>query len=70
MLDEAKRLSGDQLFIVRWITGVVFAQLPNRFGRRETAQADLNWCLENEDKSPGDGWTREVYYQLGKLNYR
>jgi glyoxylase-like metal-dependent hydrolase (beta-lactamase superfamily II) len=67
-LEEAKQLSGGQVFIVRWISGVVYAQLPGFFNRREAALADLTWCVENVDKAPHAGWLREVYYQLAKLH--
>jgi hypothetical protein len=68
ILEDAKRLSGGQVFVVRWISGVVYAQLPAIFNEREAALADLNWCVENIDKAPHSGWLREVYYQLANLH--
>jgi len=65
--DEAKRLSGGQIFVVNWITGVVYAELPGVFHERQNAETELKWCLENADKAPHAGWLREVYYRLGKL---
>src|SRR5260370_4727156 len=67
MLEQAKELSGGQIFVVNWITGVVDAQLPSFFNQRKAAQNELAWCLENIDKAPQAGWLREVYYHLGKL---
>ena len=67
ILEDAKRLSGGQVFVVRWISGVVYAQLPGIFNQREAALADLAWCVENADKAPHVGWLREVYYQLATL---
>ena len=67
MLEQAKQLSGGQVFVVNWIAGVVYAQLPSRFHRKDAAQRELTWCLENADKAPQSGWLREVYYRLGKL---
>jgi glyoxylase-like metal-dependent hydrolase (beta-lactamase superfamily II) len=67
ILEEAKRLSGDQVFVVRWISGVVYAQFPGIFNQREAALADLTWCLENADKAPHAGWLREVNYWLATL---
>src|SRR5215469_18155995 len=67
-LEEAKRLSGGEIFIVRWISGVVYAQLPAFFNRRDAALAELTWCTENADKAPNGGWLREVYYQLASLH--
>ncbi len=68
MLQEAKRLSGGQIFVVRWISGVVSAQLPAMFDQRQGALEDLAWCLENSEKALHPGWLREVYYQLGRLH--
>jgi glyoxylase-like metal-dependent hydrolase (beta-lactamase superfamily II) len=66
-LDEARRLSGGQIFVVNWISGVVRAQLPGFFQQRRTAEEDLAWCSANADKAPQLGWLREVDFQLGKL---
>lgn len=68
ILKEAKRLSGGEIFLVRWISGVVYAQLPAFFNQREAAIAELTWCIENADKAPHGGWLREVYYQLASLH--
>jgi glyoxylase-like metal-dependent hydrolase (beta-lactamase superfamily II) len=66
-LEQAKKLSGGQIFVVNWIAGVVDAQLPGFFHRREAARSELAWCMENIEKAPQAGWLREVYYHLGKL---
>jgi glyoxylase-like metal-dependent hydrolase (beta-lactamase superfamily II) len=68
ILEEAKRLSGGDIFLVRWISGVVYAQLPAFFNQRKAALAELTWCIENADKAPNGGWLREVYYQLASLH--
>jgi glyoxylase-like metal-dependent hydrolase (beta-lactamase superfamily II) len=67
ILEQAKQLSGGQVFVVNWIAGIVYAELPRQFGQRTAAEAELGWCLENADKAPHAGWLREVYYHLGKL---
>jgi glyoxylase-like metal-dependent hydrolase (beta-lactamase superfamily II) len=67
ILDQAKQLSGGQIFVVNWIAGVVHAQLPGFFHQDKVAQDELAWCLENADKAPQSGWLREAYYNLGKL---
>jgi hypothetical protein len=64
VLDEAMRLSGGKIFVVRWIRGNVFAQLPALFGKRETAFDDLSWCEANPSAAPHLGWMREVYSSL------
>src|SRR5216683_3751935 len=43
ILEQAKQLSGGQVFVVNWITGIVHAQLPSRFHRKKTAQDELAW---------------------------
>ena len=67
MLNQAKQLSGGQIFVVNWIAGIVYTELPSFFGQRKAAQDELAWCVENADKAPHAGWLREVYYHLGKL---
>ena len=67
MLEQARQLSGGRVFVVNWIAGVVYAQLPGRFHQNEAARRELAWCVENADKAPHAGWLREVYYQQAKL---
>jgi hypothetical protein len=67
VLEQAKQLSGGQVFVVNWIAGVVYSQLPGFFGQGKAAQDELIWCEKHGDKAPDAGWLREVYYRLGKL---
>jgi glyoxylase-like metal-dependent hydrolase (beta-lactamase superfamily II) len=67
ILDEARQKSGGNVYVVRWISGVVYAQLPDTFGKKQSARDDLDWCLRNMDKAPHPGWAREVYFSLAKL---
>src|ERR1700758_653301 len=67
MLEQAKHLSGGQVFVVNWIAGVVYAQLPSILHQKEAAQRELAWCAANADKAPHAGWLREVYYQQARL---
>jgi glyoxylase-like metal-dependent hydrolase (beta-lactamase superfamily II) len=67
MLEQAKRFSGGQIFVVNWISGVVLSQLPGFFGERQAAQEDLTWCAANIAKAPDIGWLREVNFRLGTL---
>src|SRR5713101_7949343 len=67
MLDQAKHLSGGQIFVVNWISGVVRSQLPGFFHQKQAAQDDLTWCAANIAKAPQIGWLREVDFRLGKL---
>jgi glyoxylase-like metal-dependent hydrolase (beta-lactamase superfamily II) len=66
-LDQAKRLSGGQVFVVNWVAGVVRTELPALFHQRQAAREELTWCLEHADRAPHTGWLREVYFHLGKL---
>src|SRR5229473_4792360 len=50
ILDQAKQLSGGQIFVVNWIAGIVHTELPSVFGQRKAAQAELAWCVANADK--------------------
>src|SRR5216683_1715572 len=67
IFDQAKQLSGGQVFVVNWIAGIVHTELPSFFHQRKAAQDELAWCVENSAKAPHAGWLREVYYHLGKL---
>src|SRR5216683_2022388 len=67
MLDQAKQLSGGQVFVVNWISGVVRSQLPGYFHQKQAAHDDLTWCAANIAKAPNVGWLREVDFNLGKL---
>ena len=67
MLEQAKQLSGGNVFAVNWIAGIVYTELPGFFGQRKAAQQELAWCLEHVDKAPHPAWLREVYFHLGKL---
>jgi glyoxylase-like metal-dependent hydrolase (beta-lactamase superfamily II) len=66
-LEQAKQLSGGQVFVVNWIAGVVHTRLPSYFHQRKSAQEELAWCVEHADKAPHPAWLREVYFHLGKL---
>lgn len=70
ILEKAKRLSGGDLFVVRWMSGVVYAQLPSLFRQQKAALEDLNWCVANADKAPDPGWLKPVYYRLAILYRR
>jgi glyoxylase-like metal-dependent hydrolase (beta-lactamase superfamily II) len=67
ILDQARQLSGGQVFVVNWIAAIVDAELPGFFQRRKAAQDELAWCVDNADRAPHPGWLREIYYHLGKL---
>src|SRR2546428_5130057 len=45
-LEQAKQLSGGQLFVVNWIAGIVHTELPGVFLQRNAPQAELTWCVQ------------------------
>jgi glyoxylase-like metal-dependent hydrolase (beta-lactamase superfamily II) len=67
-LEQAKRLSAGNIFVVNWIAGIVHSELPGIFHQRPAAKSELTWCVTNAEKAPHAGWSREVYYHLGKLS--
>jgi glyoxylase-like metal-dependent hydrolase (beta-lactamase superfamily II) len=67
MLQESEHLSGGRIFVVRWIAGLVYAQLPALFHQRPAARTELAWCLDHADLAPHPGWLREVHHQLAVL---
>jgi len=66
-LDQAKQLSGGQVFVVNWMAGIVHTELPGYFHQQKVALEELTWCVEHADKAPHPAWLREVYFHLGKL---
>src|SRR5262249_2764777 len=66
-LDQAKQLSGGQVFVVNWLAGLVHTKLPGFFQQSKVARDELTWCVEHADQAPHAGWLREVYFHLGKL---
>jgi glyoxylase-like metal-dependent hydrolase (beta-lactamase superfamily II) len=67
ILEQARDLTKNEYFLVRWMIGVVYAQLPERFNKADAALTDLKWCVDNIAKAPHDGWLREPYYHLAVL---
>jgi glyoxylase-like metal-dependent hydrolase (beta-lactamase superfamily II) len=68
MLDRAQQLTHGEVFIVRWMSGVVRSRLPGIFGERDNALKDLSWCEAHADKAPHPAWLREVYFALADLH--
>jgi glyoxylase-like metal-dependent hydrolase (beta-lactamase superfamily II) len=67
ILEQAKQVSEGKVFVVHWIAGVVYTEIPGFFGQRKAAREELTWCVENSNKAPHAAWLREVYYHLAKL---
>ncbi|HKA20833.1 MAG TPA: hypothetical protein VKN18_21310, partial [Blastocatellia bacterium] len=45
ILERAKHLSEGKVFVVHWIAGIVYTEIPGFFGQREAARAELTWCV-------------------------
>jgi len=67
LLDEAKQLTHDEMFVARWMSGIVRAKVPRFFGEGDAALTDLLWCVEHASKAPDAGWLREVYAKLADV---
>jgi len=70
LLESARELSKNNNFGIRFMTGVVYAQLPERFEKKNQAMEDLQWLLRHTDEAPVTGMLREVYFQLSRLFHR
>lgn len=67
-LDEARAASGDDNPLVRWASGLIYAQVPWFFGKQEAAFANLIWLAEHPETEPTPGFYREVYRFLAKIH--
>src|SRR5262245_47367613 len=47
ILEQARQLSGGEVFVVNWISGIVRSELPRQFDQRKPAEADLAGWLAN-----------------------
>ena len=70
MLEQARELSGDGIFVVHWIQGQVYSRVPERFDVGGQAARDLDWCLAHAEQAPDHGWLREVWFNLATLRRR
>lgn len=67
ILETAKSLTNDQNPLARWAAGIVYAQAPAFFGKRDTALQDLRWLADRPALEPTPGFNREVYHHLSKV---
>ena len=66
ILEESLRLSKNNP-LVRWSAGIIYAQVPGFFGKREQALNELLWLAERPELEPNPGFYREVYHFLARL---
>ncbi len=70
LLKKANKLTGNDNFIVHWMSGTSYANFPGIMGKKDEAKNNLNWCLDHIDKAPHAGWVREVYYHMGFVYHK
>ncbi|MEM7448912.1 MAG: MBL fold metallo-hydrolase [Myxococcota bacterium] len=66
-LDEAVESTDGALYVVRWLRGVILAQLPPRFDRAKQARRELAWLQAHLSDAPVPGLAREVFFQRARL---
>ncbi|MCZ6781560.1 MAG: MBL fold metallo-hydrolase [Nitrospirae bacterium] len=66
VLDEAKALAPNHP-LVHWSSGLIYAQVPGFFGKRDAALSELLWLVERPELEPNPGFYRDVYRFLSKL---
>ena len=66
ILEEAAALSETNP-LVHWSAGLIYAQVPGLFGKRDEAKAELLWLVEHPELEPNPGFYREAYRFLSKL---
>ncbi|MHA1600204.1 MAG: MBL fold metallo-hydrolase [Alphaproteobacteria bacterium] len=66
ILDEAAALSPNNP-LVHWSAGLIYAQVPGFFGKRDEALTELLWLVDHPELEPTPGFYREAYRFLSKL---
>ncbi len=66
ILEESARLAENNP-LVHWSAGIIYAQVPWFFGKREEALEELLWLAERPELEPNPGFYREVYHYLSRL---
>ena len=67
LLDEAQRLTNNSHPIVHWSAGLIYAQVPFFFFKKQKAYQSLHWLANRPETEPVPGFYREVYHHLAKL---
>lgn len=66
VLEEAQNLSQNNP-LVHWVSGIIYAQVPWFFDKKEEALEELLWLTNRPELEPTPGFYREVYHYLAKL---
>ncbi len=68
LLEEADQLSKGNDPMVHWASGLIYAQVPGFFGKRDAAYAHLQWVVAHPELEPTPGFNREAYRYLSELH--
>ncbi len=68
ILEEAREISGGANPLVRWSSGLIYAQVPWFFGKQDSALQELNWLVEHPETEPEPGFYREAYHYLAQIH--
>lgn len=68
ILEEADRLTDGQNPLVKWSAGLIYAQIPGIFFKRDAAIANLTWLADHPETEPTPGFYREAYRYLADLH--
>lgn len=67
IIDQAKEKGGADNALVRWASGLIYAQVPWFFNKEDAAIEDLTWLTEHPETEPEPGFYREAYHHLSKI---
>lgn len=68
LLEQANRLTNNADPLVHWSAGLVYAQVPFFFFKKDDAYRELNWIAEHPSTEPISGFYREAYHYLARLH--
>ncbi|MCF6324033.1 MAG: MBL fold metallo-hydrolase [Gammaproteobacteria bacterium] len=68
ILEKSAELTNNESPLVHWAAGLIYAQVPFFFFKKDDAYAQLNWLAERPESEPAPGFYREVYFHLAKLH--
>ncbi len=66
ILEDARNLSPNNP-LAHWASGIIYAQVPSLFNKKEKAFQELRWLIDHPELEPTPGFYREVYHYLAKL---
>ncbi len=67
LLEEAREKGGVENPLVRWASGLIYAQVPWFFFKEDAAFEELSWLVDHPETEPEPGFYREAYYFLSEI---